>query len=285
MPSIDYPSNPIAGQTATYSNGNVVIFDGSAWRSPSFLSSGTTGPQGSTGIGQRGGLLYTKIEANNLPASGQISFGVSEDFTFQIYVSKTTANGENVTDLLSSYSLPLRFTLQNGLTGSYFLTSNIDLITSTSTYYVYNFPQIENYIQPANGSQLVLDFIKNGPTGSQGPTGTINYLITYRRLTSSSTLDSTDLSTVNSGSPLIIEMNVGTANSLTVPLNSTVGFSLGTQITISQYGVGQTTIVAATSSITLRSTGSFLKLAAQYSMATLMKVGTNEWYVVGQLAP
>ena len=35
MPSIDYPSNPIAGQTATYSNGNVVIFDGSAWRSTS----------------------------------------------------------------------------------------------------------------------------------------------------------------------------------------------------------------------------------------------------------
>ena len=33
MPSIDYPSNPIAGQTATYSNGNIVIFDGSAWRS------------------------------------------------------------------------------------------------------------------------------------------------------------------------------------------------------------------------------------------------------------
>jgi len=98
-------------------------------------------------------------------------------------------------------------------------------------------------------------------------------------------LDSTDLSTVNSGSPLIIEMNVATANSLTVPLDSTVGFSLGTQITISQYGAGQTTIVAATSSITLRSTGNFLKLAAQYSMATLMKVGTNEWYVVGQLAP
>jgi hypothetical protein len=33
MPSIDYPLSPIAGQTATYSNGNVVIWDGSAWRS------------------------------------------------------------------------------------------------------------------------------------------------------------------------------------------------------------------------------------------------------------
>jgi hypothetical protein len=79
-------------------------------------------------------------------------------------------------------------------------------------------------------------------------------------------------------------MNVGTANTLTVPLNATVGFTIGSQITVSQYGVGQTTIVA-TGGVTLRSAGSFLKLAAEYSMCTLMKVDTNEWYVVGQLAP
>jgi hypothetical protein len=111
-----------------------------------------------------------------------------------------------------------------------------------------------------------------------------NFLITYRRLTSSSTLDSTDLSTVNSGNPLIIEMNVATGNTITVPPNSAVTFTIGSQISISQYGAGQTTIVAGLG-VTLRSSGSFLKLAAQYSMATLMKVGTNEWYVVGQLAP
>jgi hypothetical protein len=110
------------------------------------------------------------------------------------------------------------------------------------------------------------------------------FLITYRRLTSSSTLDSTDLSTVNSGNPLVIEMNVSSGNTITVPPNSAVTFSIGSQITISQYGTGQTTIVAGLG-VTLRSSGNFLKLAAQYSMATLMKVGTNEWYVVGQLSP
>jgi hypothetical protein len=108
--------------------------------------------------------------------------------------------------------------------------------------------------------------------------------ITYRRLTSSATLDSTDLANVNTAAPYVIEMNVGTANTLTVPLNATVGFTIGSQITVSQYGVGQTTIVA-TGGVTLRSAGSFLKLAAEYSMCTLMKVDTNEWYVVGQLAP
>jgi hypothetical protein len=135
---------------------------------------GTTGPTGATGptgIGQRGGLLYTKIGTNLTPTAGQISFGVSEDATFQIYVSKTTANGENVTDLLSAYSLPLRFTLQNGFTGSYFLTCEVDSISSTSTYYVYNFPTIYDYVQPTNGTQLVLNFIKPGPTGPAGATG------------------------------------------------------------------------------------------------------------------
>jgi hypothetical protein len=117
-----------------------------------------------------------------------------------------------------------------------------------------------------------------------GTTLTASFLITYRRLTSSSTLDSTDLTNVNTGTTYIIEMNVGTANTLTVPLNATIGFSIGSQITISQYGAGQTTIAAAVG-VTLRSPGSFLKLAAQYSMCTLMKVDTNEWYVVGQLAP
>jgi hypothetical protein len=117
-----------------------------------------------------------------------------------------------------------------------------------------------------------------------GTTLTSSFLITYRRITSSSTLDSTDLTNVNTGVTYIIEMNVGTANTLTVPLNATIGFSIGSQITISQYGAGQTTIAAAVG-VTLRSPGSFLKLAAQYSMCTLMKVDTNEWYVVGQLAP
>jgi hypothetical protein len=108
--------------------------------------------------------------------------------------------------------------------------------------------------------------------------------ITYRRLAVSSTLDATDLANVNLNAPYVVEMDVATANNLTIPLNATVAFPTGSQITVSQYGAGQTTIVA-TVGVTLRSTGNFLKLAAQYSMCTLMKVGTNEWYVVGQLAP
>ncbi len=79
-----------------------------------------------------------------------------------------------------------------------------------------------------------------------------------------------------------IEMNVAGANNLTVPLNSTVAFDIGTEILLSQYGAGQTTVVA-TGGVTIRSADSALKLRVRYSAGTLLKVGTDEWYLFGDL--
>jgi hypothetical protein len=81
----------------------------------------------------------------------------------------------------------------------------------------------------------------------------------------------------------LVEMNVASANNLTIPLNSSVAFGIGTQILLAQYGAGQTTIVL-TSGVTLRSNASKVKLNAQYSGATLIKIDTNEWYLFGDIA-
>jgi hypothetical protein len=80
----------------------------------------------------------------------------------------------------------------------------------------------------------------------------------------------------------LVEMNVATANNLTVPLNSSVAFPIGTKIDVAQYGAGQTTVVA-TSGVTVRSSGGALKLAVQYSGATLVKIATDEWYLFGDI--
>jgi hypothetical protein len=101
-------------------------------------------------------------------------------------------------------------------------------------------------------------------------------LLVANRQTASYTL-------VLSDADKLVEMNVGSANNLTVPLNSSVAFSTGTQILLAQYGAGQTTIVA-TSGVTIRSNGAKLKLNAQYSGATLIKIDTNEWYLFGDIA-
>lgn len=100
--------------------------------------------------------------------------------------------------------------------------------------------------------------------------------VTFSRKTASYTLVLADAYTQ-------IEMNVASANNLTVPLNSSVAFEIGTQILISQYGAGQTTIVA-TGGVTIRSSGGKLKIGARYAAGTLEKVGTDEWYLFGELA-
>jgi hypothetical protein len=102
-----------------------------------------------------------------------------------------------------------------------------------------------------------------------------NKLITTNRQTASYTL-------VLGDADKLVEMNVGSANNLTIPLNSSVAFSTGTQILLAQYGAGQTTIVP-TSGVTVRSNGAKLKLNVQYSGATLIKIAENEWYLFGDI--
>jgi hypothetical protein len=103
-----------------------------------------------------------------------------------------------------------------------------------------------------------------------------NKLIVTNRQTASYTL-------VLGDADKLVEVNNASANNLTIPLNSSVAFPTGTQILLAQYGAGQTTIVA-TSGVTVRSNGAKLKLNAQYSGATLIKIDTNEWYLFGDIA-
>ena len=80
----------------------------------------------------------------------------------------------------------------------------------------------------------------------------------------------------------LVTMSNASANTFTIPPNSSVAFGIGTQINIAQLGAGQTTIVAG-AGVTLNSAGAKLKLDAQYAVCTCVKTGTNEWFVIGNL--
>jgi hypothetical protein len=80
----------------------------------------------------------------------------------------------------------------------------------------------------------------------------------------------------------IVEMNVGSANNLTVPLNSSVAYPIGTVIDIVQVGSGQTTVVA-TGGVTINST-SGLKIRTQWGSASLIKRAENTWVLIGDVA-
>jgi len=86
----------------------------------------------------------------------------------------------------------------------------------------------------------------------------------------------------------LVTMSVATVNDFQIPTNANVAFPVGTVINVIQIGAGQTTIKAVTSATTtISSTGASAiapKLRAQYSAASCIKVATDTWYVVGDIA-
>jgi hypothetical protein len=86
----------------------------------------------------------------------------------------------------------------------------------------------------------------------------------------------------------LVTMSVAGANDFLIPTNANVAFPIGSVINVIQIGAGQTTIKAVTSgTTTISSTGSTAtapKLRAQFSAASCIKVATDTWYVIGDIA-
>lgn len=79
----------------------------------------------------------------------------------------------------------------------------------------------------------------------------------------------------------VVEMNVATANTLTIPPNSSVAFPVGTSILVVQTGAGQTTITAG-AGVTVNSFLG-LKIIGRWAGCTLIKRAENTWVAVGGL--
>jgi hypothetical protein len=85
--------------------------------------------------------------------------------------------------------------------------------------------------------------------------------------------DAGKLITSDSASPVTI----------TVPPNADVAFEIGTRIDVLNVGAGLTTL-AEGSGVTINSKLTFKKLSAQGSAASLIKIATNTWFLIGDLS-
>lgn len=74
----------------------------------------------------------------------------------------------------------------------------------------------------------------------------------------------------------------GTAMVITVPENNDVAFPIGTEINVYQQGAGQVSFTPG-GITTINSQFGNLKIAAQYSGASLKKTDTNVWELFGNL--
>jgi hypothetical protein len=70
---------------------------------------------------------------------------------------------------------------------------------------------------------------------------------------------------------------------ITIPNNSTVAFPLGSEMIFFQAGSGNV-LFANAAGVTLNSKESLVNLTGQYSAATLKKIATNTWDLIGDLA-
>lgn len=78
----------------------------------------------------------------------------------------------------------------------------------------------------------------------------------------------------------LITLNNSSSIGVSIPLNATVAFAIGDQVNLLQLGAGQVIVTPAVG-VTLRADGAKYKLAGQYAAATLIKIATDEWVLIG----
>jgi hypothetical protein len=83
----------------------------------------------------------------------------------------------------------------------------------------------------------------------------------------------------------MVEMNYNVDAPLlvTIPLNSSVPFPIGTEISVIQIG-GGTTVITGSSGVTVNSYLGYKTIGAQYGVASVVKRGTDSWYLFGNLS-
>lgn len=163
--------------------------------------------------------------------------------------------------------------LNNDVTGSPTENAGLEVERGTSTNVLVRWNETNDKWELTNDGSTYGNVITSADSGTV-TAGMIADVLTNAQ-TGSYTL-------VLSDKNKIVEMGVGTANNLTVPLNSSVAFPVGSQINILQTGAGQTTVVA-TGGVTINATPG-LKIRAQWSYATLIKRGTDTWVLVGDVS-
>jgi hypothetical protein len=166
---------------------------------------------------------------------------------------------------------------QPQLNGTGFVKASGTSISYDNSTYLTTSSAASTYLTISNAASTYFPFSGGTITGATNINGLLRNYNVYNTQTSSYTLVLADASK-------IVEMNVGSANTVTVPTNSSVAFPIGTEITVMQYGAGNTTIVAA-SGVTFRSKDFSTRIGDQYTGATLIKRDTNEWYLIGNIQP
>lgn len=227
-------------------------------------------------VARDGSKTFSFVDANG--TAKDVS-GYSFAFSFKYRASDSSnvfsiANGDLTRPSTDKITIPVSSTLTNVAPQEYYWQMDVTLPDTKVHTWLTGSAKFHNgeFDGVTESSTIIVD--ESGSAVTIAITDSINSYLSFNRQTDDYTLALSD--NFNA-----VETNKATANTVTVPPNSSVAFPIGSQVNVLQYGAGQTTI-AAGAGVTLRySVG--LKIVAQYDGCTLTKVGTDEWYLNGAL--
>jgi len=251
------PTATFTSLTTTGSSGSSTLSSG-VLNVPTYTLSGLGGQPLATNLTSLSGLTYASLAFVKMSATGTFSLDTN---TYLTANQTITLSGEAT----GSGTTSIGVTLTNSAVIGKLLTgyvSGAGTVAATDS--------ILQAIQKLNGNIVAI--------------GSPSLFSTIRTVAGNHTLDATDLATINTPKPLMILMNSGSTQTFNIPLDSTLDFPIGTQISISQISTFQLTFAIAGGG-TLNSMGGWLKIAARYGGATIIKTAANQWYLFGALTP
>jgi hypothetical protein len=150
-------------------------------------------------------------------------------------------------------------------------------IISAGNTYLTQTSASNTYITIANSASGTQTLSNKTLTAPVLNNATINTPVSTTRIVSQSASYTITLADRDS----IVEVSSSGSASLTIPLNSTTAFPIGSSLSILQTGTGQITIAGA-GGVTVNATPGF-RTRTQWSMATIVKRGTDTWVATGDL--
>ena len=250
----------------TGSAGAPVLFNGALGTPSSATLTSATGLPVSTGISGLGTGVATFL---GTPSSANLLAAVTDEtgtgsLVFATSPTLTTPNiGVATATSINSTTIPSSVTLVSTAAAQTLTTKTIALGSNT----------ISGTIAEFNTALTDADF--STLAGTQTLT---NKTLTDPKITLSKVEPAGAYTLILSDAGKLILTQSASAHAITIPTNSSVAFPIGTQIMVTQYGAGKVQFTGA--SVSIRSTpGNYLR--AQYSSATLTKINTDEWVIVG----